>query len=84
MKNKPNYLYSKNEFIPNKTPIYYSGPYWDEKELESAVEVLMGGKWLASGENVHKFEKKFSKYLGSEFSNPSTSFQITTSVAFME
>ena len=52
----PKYLYNANsEFIPGKTPIYYSGPYWDEKELESAVSVLMNGKWLASGENVHKF-----------------------------
>ena len=60
--NKPKYLYnSVKEFIPNKTPISYSGPYWDETELESAVKVLMNGKWLASGENVHKFEKKFSK-----------------------
>ena len=58
----PKYLYNANsEFIPGKTPIYYSGPYWDEKELESAVSVLMNGKWLASGENVRKFERRFSK-----------------------
>ena len=31
----PKYLYNANsEFIPGKTSIYYSGPYWDEKELE--------------------------------------------------
>ncbi len=60
--NKPKYLYNANiDFVPNKTPIYYSGPYWDEKELQSAVSVLMNGKWLASGENVRKFERKFSK-----------------------
>ena len=58
----PKYLYNANsEFIPGKTSIYYSGPYWDEKELESAVSVLMNGKWLASGENVRKFERRFSK-----------------------
>tara|TARA_R110000851_G_scaffold30033_1_gene82079 strand:+ start:879 stop:2138 length:1260 start_codon:yes stop_codon:yes gene_type:complete len=69
MKNKPKYLYNvNNEFIPGKTPIYYSGPYWDEKELESAVSVLMNGKWLASGENVHKFEKKFSRMFNQKYS----------------
>ncbi len=47
---KPKYLYNtNNKFIPFKTPIYYSGPYWDEKELESAVKALMNGKWLSSG-----------------------------------
>lgn len=69
MKNKPKYLYNDNkEFIPFKTPIYYSGPYWDEKELESAVKVLMNGKWLSSGENVYKFEKKFSKLFNQKYS----------------
>ena len=59
---KPKYLYNANkEFIPFKTPIYYSGPFWDEEELNSAVGVLMNGKWLSSGENVRKFERKFSK-----------------------
>ena len=57
----PKYVYNSKEFIPGKTSIYYSGPYWDEKELESAVGVLMNGKWLASGENVRKFERRFSK-----------------------
>tara|TARA_Y100000593_G_scaffold89176_1_gene172790 strand:- start:3693 stop:4955 length:1263 start_codon:yes stop_codon:yes gene_type:complete len=69
MLKKPKYLYNaNNEFIPFKTPIYYSGPYWDEKELEKAVEVLMNGKWLASGENVHKFERKFSKMFNQKHS----------------
>tara|TARA_Y100000361_G_C11158340_1_gene345614 strand:- start:542 stop:1804 length:1263 start_codon:yes stop_codon:yes gene_type:complete len=62
MNKKPKYMYNVNEeFIPFKTPIYYSGPFWDENELNSAVEVLMNGKWLSSGENVRKFERKFSK-----------------------
>ena len=62
MNKKPKYMYNVNEeFIPFKTPIYYSGPFWDENELNSAVEVLMNGKWLSSGENFRKFERKFSK-----------------------
>ena len=42
-------------------PVYYSGPYWDNQELGAAVNGLLNGKWLASGEKVYEFEKKFSK-----------------------
>ena len=31
----PKYVYNSKEFIPGKTPIYYSGPYWDNKESET-------------------------------------------------
>jgi len=56
------YVYNSNkEFIPGKTPIYYSGPYWDNRESETAVTAFLMGKWLSSGENVHRFEKRFSK-----------------------
>ena len=27
------YIYNSNHFEPGKTPIYYSGPYWDNKEM---------------------------------------------------
>ena len=55
------YLYNSNKkFIPGETPIYYSGPYWDNKEVEKAVGTFLMGKWLSSGENIYKFEKKFS------------------------
>ena len=58
----PQYLYNHvDEFIPGTTPVYYSGPYWDEEELTVAVECLLTGKWVSSGEHVHKFERAFSK-----------------------
>ena len=56
------YVYNSNkEFIPGKTPIYYSGPYWDNRESETAITSFLMGKWLSSGESVRKFERKFSK-----------------------
>jgi len=56
------YVYNSNkEFIPGETPIYYSGPYWDYEEVEKALSAFLTGKWLSSGENVFKFENKFSK-----------------------
>ena len=63
------YLYNSNKkFIPGETPIYYSGPYWDNKEVEKAVGAFLMGKWLSSGENVYKFEKKFSKMFNQKHS----------------
>jgi len=58
------YLYGKKEFVPGKSWLYYSGPYWDENEIGSALKAFCYGKWLSSGENVHKFECEFSKRFG--------------------
>lgn len=66
--NKPNYLYNDN-FIPNKSTIFYSGPYWDEKEIIGGIQSFLTGKWLVAGEHVHKFEYEFSKYFGVKHSH---------------
>jgi CDP-6-deoxy-D-xylo-4-hexulose-3-dehydrase len=47
-----------------ETPVYYSGPVWDKEELIAAISSLVGGLWLASGEQVSKFENRFSKDIG--------------------
>lgn len=57
-----------NNFVPGKTPIQYSGPTWTSKEIEEAIFALLCGKWLSSGENVHKFEREFSKVVGKKYS----------------
>jgi len=57
--NKIPYLANKN-WTPGN-PVYYSGPYWDEKEVSAMLIALTQGKWLASGEEVNKFERSFSK-----------------------
>ena len=54
------YIYNSNHFEPGKTPIYYSGPYWDNKEIEAAIDAFLNGKWITSGEKVFMFEKYFS------------------------
>lgn len=63
------YVYNNKKFIPGKTPVYYSGPFWDDLEIASAINSLLNGKWIVSGENVHKFEKKFSKMFNVKFSH---------------
>jgi CDP-6-deoxy-D-xylo-4-hexulose-3-dehydrase len=55
------YIYNSKSFEAGKTPIYYSGPYWDNKEIESAIDTFLNGKWITAGEKVFKFEKQFSK-----------------------
>lgn len=57
----PPYAYNCKEFVPGKSPVYYSGPYWDNLELEAAIKTLVSGKWLTSGENVGKFQWKFAR-----------------------
>jgi CDP-6-deoxy-D-xylo-4-hexulose-3-dehydrase len=62
------YIYNSNNFVPGVTPIYYSGPYWDNKEIESSIDALLNGKWISSGENVRTFERRFSEMFKVEFS----------------
>ena len=51
----------KKKFDTETDSVYYSGPYWNELEVQSAIESLMSGFWLSSGEKVDKFERRFSK-----------------------
>lgn len=53
------YVYNK-EFIKGVTPVYYSGPYWDHKEIDAAVDSLKNGEWISSGDKVYEFEQMFS------------------------
>jgi len=63
------YVYNDDaKFIPGTTPVYYSGPYWDNKEIIAAVKALLTGKWLSSGEKVKEFEDKFSEKFGGGYS----------------
>ena len=55
------YMYSGDNFKPGITPIRYSGPYWDNKEIEAAIDAFLNGNWIADGENVIAFEEAFSK-----------------------
>lgn len=48
---------------PGKDWVQYSGPYYDYKEIEAAVNSLLSD-WLVLGKDANKFEKKFPKILG--------------------
>lgn len=66
--NKPKYLYNKS-FVPGKSQVLYSGPYWDEEEIMAAIKTFITGKWVVAGENVYKFEREFAKLFGVKYAH---------------
>ncbi len=57
----PRFAYGSQDF---NGKILYGGPFFDEMELLSAIEVLVDGKWSVNGEKVYQFEREFSRYIG--------------------
>lgn len=47
--------YQEGEFVQ------YSGQLWDDKELYAAMDTLLNGAWVVSGEKVSEFQDQFSK-----------------------
>ncbi len=63
------YLANMNsDFNAEKDTVFYSGPFWDQEEVVVAMESLLTGKWLSSGEKVHQFERAFSKKFSADHS----------------
>lgn len=62
------FLSNKKEFVPGKSNVYYSGPYWDDLEIREVIYSILKGKWLSSGEKVNKFEIEFSKKFNFKYS----------------
>ena len=57
----PGWAYNCKEFVPGKSPVLYSGPYFDHREIEAALKTFLTGKWLTSGVKVGEFQHKFTK-----------------------
>jgi len=62
------FLANKKNFNLETDSVYYSGPYWDDEEIAEMIHSILKGKWLSSGEKVHKFEKQFSKKFEFDYS----------------
>lgn len=60
-KNSPPYNYVSKEFVPGMTQVLYSGPFWDHRETEMAMEALLEGKWITAGEYVARFQGRFAQ-----------------------
>jgi hypothetical protein len=52
------FIANKKIFNKEKDSVYYSGPYWDDTEVEALLYSILKGKWLSSGESVNKFETR--------------------------
>jgi CDP-6-deoxy-D-xylo-4-hexulose-3-dehydrase len=63
----PQFCYNtKANADPKK--VFYGGPSFSKEELTEAIDSLLFGKWLVSGEKVAKFEKEFSQKINQKFS----------------
>lgn len=60
----PRWAYNCKEFIPGKTPLLYSGPFFDEDEIKMALTAFLEGNWLVTGEYVHRFQNVFAARFG--------------------
>ncbi|MGH7744243.1 MAG: DegT/DnrJ/EryC1/StrS family aminotransferase [Candidatus Dormibacteria bacterium] len=60
-KAKPKYILSMREFVPGKTIIPYSGPWFDEREIAAAIKSIATGKWISNGESTFRFQTAFAK-----------------------
>jgi len=58
---------SFDNFIPGKTPVYYSGPYWDSREILASIDTLITGDWISAGKNVRKFETEFANVIDEKY-----------------
>lgn len=58
----PSYIpYYKQPFIAGKTPLLYSGPYFDSDELKMAMRALLKGGWISNGTQTSLFQTAFAK-----------------------
>lgn len=62
----PKYAYNARDFVPGKSQVLYSGPYWDHEEVYAAIKSLVKGRWVVSGENVAKFQIAFGRKFGAK------------------
>ena len=56
----PKYIKNYDTFNPSKDTVLYAGPYWDHQEIEAALESLLTGNWIVSGDKVEKFQREFA------------------------
>jgi len=65
----PPYLLNSKKFIPGESTVWYSGPYWDNREIEAAIDTFLNGAWVTTGAKVNRFEMKFGKKFKSKYSH---------------
>lgn len=56
----------KNEWVPGKDWVQYSGPYYFSEEYKRAIKTLLN-KWLVLGNEAIEFERKFPRLFSKEY-----------------
>jgi len=49
--------------------VQYSGQLWDHNEIRVALDALLNGAWIVSGEKVSEFQDAFSKRFNVKYSH---------------
>ena len=49
--------------------VQYSGQLWDHNEIHAAIDALLNGAWIVSGEKVSEFQDAFSKRFNVKYSH---------------
>ena len=65
---QPQYVKNYDNYVDGEF-VQYSGQYWDDKEIYAAIDTLLNGKWIVSGEKVAQFQNKFSKRFNVKYSH---------------
>jgi CDP-6-deoxy-D-xylo-4-hexulose-3-dehydrase len=65
----PPYLLNSKPFTPGESTVWYSGPYWDNREIEAALDTFLNGTWVTTGAKVNRFEAKFGKKFKAKYSH---------------
>lgn len=65
----PPYLLNSKKFVPGESTVWYSGPYWDNREIEAAIDTFLNGAWVTTGAKVNRFEMKFGKKFKTKYSH---------------
>lgn len=65
----PKYIKNYDNFDRTKDTVLYSGPYWDDKEIHAILDSVLNGSWVVSGEQVQKFQEKFSSIFKIKYSH---------------
>jgi CDP-6-deoxy-D-xylo-4-hexulose-3-dehydrase len=64
---KPSYVKDYTNFQEGEY-VQYSGQLWDDKEIAAAIDTILHGAWIVSGEKVAQFQNKFSKRFNVKYS----------------
>lgn len=67
--NLPKYIKNYDNFVPGHDTVLYSGPYWDQREIDAAIQSITDGAWITSGERVDQFQHKFASMFNVKYSH---------------